>query len=82
MPQIPIIFPQIEAALKHCYFRGVWHTDLKLENFIYDFDTGLVKLNDFGQAELVHGELKTETYQNFSLHSQVAQLVGAAPQIR
>ena len=82
MPQIPFVFPQIQALVKHFFFRGVWYSDLKIENFIYDFEAGLVKLNDFGQAELVHGELKTETYQNFSLHSQVAQLVGAAPQIR
>ena len=51
--QTPLIRPQIRTIVIHCVSRGVRLNVLNLKRFIYDFDTGLVKLNDFDQAELV-----------------------------
>jgi serine/threonine protein kinase len=45
---------QIVAATSYCHEQGVAHRDLKLDNILLD-NNGIVKLADFGTAELFFG---------------------------
>jgi len=42
------LFWQIVSALHYCHERGIVHRDLKLENFLLNKDSTLIKLTDFG----------------------------------
>ena len=48
------IFRQVALAVDYCHSRGVMHRDIKMENFLIDFNenTGhvTVELTDFGLA--------------------------------
>ena len=41
-------FKQVIESIEYCHHKGVVHRDIKDENFVYDKDTGLLKLIDFG----------------------------------
>ena len=47
-------FKQLLEGLNHCYFEGVSHRDLKLENLLIVEDSDL-KIADFGTAGPVNG---------------------------
>ncbi|MBN3293640.1 PIM1 kinase, partial [Polypterus senegalus] len=49
-PLAKIIFRQIVEAIIHCLSRGIFHTDIKLENILIQKTTYQVKLIDFGCA--------------------------------
>ena len=48
---------QLARALRHCHERKVSHRDVKLDNIIYDSETGRAALVDFGTAliQKTHG---------------------------
>lgn len=46
------IFKMMVAAINECHLNGVIHSDVKLENFVYDSATGILKLIDFGFAAI------------------------------
>lgn len=47
------MFSQIVCALKFLEEVGIYHRDLKVENIVYNYKTGKVKLIDFGMAMFV-----------------------------
>lgn len=44
------IFEQILTAVEYIQSLGLYHRDLSVDNFVYDHETRLVKLIDFGMA--------------------------------
>ncbi|XP_028646771.1 serine/threonine-protein kinase pim-1-like [Erpetoichthys calabaricus] len=42
------VFQQIVEAVMHCHSRGVFHSDIKPRNILFQSTTGQVKLIDFG----------------------------------
>jgi serine/threonine protein kinase len=44
------IFNDIYSAIKFLHSKNIVHLDIKLDNFIYDFEKDKVKLIDFGSA--------------------------------
>ena len=55
------LFKDIAASVQHCHANGIIHRDIKLENFLVDYDLSskdlIVKLTDFGLArKLVPGQ--------------------------
>ncbi len=44
---------QAVLGAKHCLDRGVFHRDIKLNNFLINTKTNQVKLIDFGSGDLV-----------------------------
>lgn len=49
-PTVAAIVEQVAAGVNAAHAAGIVHRDLKPENIMYDADTGLVKLLDFGIA--------------------------------
>ncbi|MBX2802006.1 MAG: protein kinase [Myxococcales bacterium] len=49
-PEIARILTCLLDALAHAHARGVIHRDLKLSNVLYDAESGVMKLTDFGIA--------------------------------
>ncbi|KAF7705840.1 RAC-alpha serine/threonine-protein kinase-like isoform X2 [Silurus meridionalis] len=47
------VMVQVIQAARHCCERGVLHRDIKPENLVFDPDTFVVKLIDFGCADLL-----------------------------
>lgn len=60
IPQILLILQQMIAAIEAIHSVGIFHRDIKLENFMITFVDGnpVVKLIDFGLSELI-GEIST-----------------------
>ena len=58
IPQILLILQQMIAAIEAIHSAGIFHRDIKLENFMITFVDGnpVVKLIDFGLSELI-GEI-------------------------
>ena len=51
----PIVL-QLVRALRHCHQRKIAHRDVKLDNVIYDADSGRAVLCDFGLALAVRSQ--------------------------
>ncbi|RXN28274.1 serine threonine- kinase pim-2-like protein [Labeo rohita] len=51
--QIRSLMYQAVLGAKHCLDRGVFHRDIKLNNFLVNTNTNQVKLIDFGCGDLV-----------------------------
>jgi serine/threonine protein kinase len=81
IPHILLILQQMIAAIAAIHSAGIFHRDIKLENFMITFVDGnpVVKLIDFGLSELI-GEISTrmvgsplwmapEVVRNDSTHS-------------
>lgn len=51
------IFYEMLKAVNHCHEKGIVHRDIKLENFLVDFDERtsdiIIKLSDFGLSEFI-----------------------------
>uniref|UniRef100_A0A158R4N7 Serine/threonine-protein kinase 1 n=1 Tax=Syphacia muris TaxID=451379 RepID=A0A158R4N7_9BILA len=45
---VRFIFKQITEAIMHCVERKIYHLDLKADNMIINFETGEIKIIDFG----------------------------------
>lgn len=61
-PESRKIFSQLVDAVAFCHRQGVAHRDLKLENCLFEDQESLnVKLCDYGQAKVLHGEGFIET---------------------
>lgn len=48
--KIKKIFGQMLEAVNECHKNGIMHRDIKPENFVYNIETGTIKLIDFGFA--------------------------------
>jgi calcium-dependent protein kinase len=86
IPHILLILQQMIAAIAAIHSAGIFHRDIKLENFMITFVDGnpVVKLIDFGLSELI-GEISTrkvgsplwmapEVVRNDSTH-QISEMV-------
>ena len=51
--RIPSIVYQILCGLNYCHKLGIVHRDLKPNNILFNSDTGLIKITDFGLARPV-----------------------------
>jgi serine/threonine protein kinase len=50
--EIDCLFAQIVRAVGYMHARGVAHRDLKPENMLWDPNSGMLKIIDFGSAEV------------------------------
>ena len=49
---VKLLFSQLLMAMKHCHSRCVFHRDIKLENIMLSSDGTMLKVCDFGVAEI------------------------------
>lgn len=55
------IFSQLVKAVAYCHQAGVVHLDIKLDNVIYNRETGKAVLIDFGLCKFIEGD---DTFDN------------------
>lgn len=53
LDKVLVIVEQAAAALAYAHARGVVHRDIKPANILYEAETGIVKVADFGIAAIV-----------------------------
>lgn len=54
---IKLVMYQIFRALSYIHMNGICHRDIKPNNLLFDSETGLMKICDFGSAkQLIRGE--------------------------
>ncbi|CAN6574734.1 unnamed protein product [Malus baccata var. baccata] len=55
--QIKCYMRQLLSAVEHCHLRGIMHRDIKASNILVN-DDGILKLGDFGLANVVNSKSK------------------------
>lgn len=74
------IAEQILFAIQYIHSQGVLHRDIKLENVVYDSDTGTVKLIDFGLAKRMHVSIPNGAHGRCGSVEYVApEVIGLKP---
>ncbi|XP_024033114.1 protein IMPAIRED IN BABA-INDUCED STERILITY 1 [Morus notabilis] len=72
--QVKCYMRQLLSAIEHCHLRGIMHRDIKVSNILVN-DEGILKLGDFGLANIVNSKNKQ------SLTSRVVTLWYRPPEL-